>query len=545
MIVDKNIVVVGSIDWDTNWQTQQRLVWSLSKYNKILFIENTGVRNLRVSDYQRIKDRLNNWKKSTKGFRQINKNIYIYSPLIIPFPHSLICSWINAELINFYIKKWSLLINFNVDIFITFLPTRLSYALMNFFKSNINIYYCANEMTGNDNLNKNIINSEINFFKNCDHTFVIAKNLLLKAKKYSKNISILSSGVEFNKFNYFKTKKNFFTKSKLVVGYVGSVTEVFDINLIEYLSIKNPQLNFIIVGRIYTNVSKLKKIKNIFFISEIEHSRVPSYMKGFNVGIIPYKVNNFTNSVYSCKLNEYLAMGLPVISTNIKESILYNKKNNNIISVARNYYEFNDLLNIKIKNNNRYSLEKRIAVAKKNSWDIKFAIFQNILSLLEIKKSFLRYSWKRKFKSYCNDFFYQRFFRFFFIFLTLVIIFFSPIIMIVGDKLVVKDQIVKAEYIIVISGSGDVNYNNISYQNRYRDINNIVNSFKFYPYLILAGKKYILRESEIIKSTLIYKNNFPENKIYIIDEKIFFNSYEQIINIGNFLKKKTLKKLFF
>ena len=389
MIVGKNIVVLGSVDWNTNWQTQQRLVTSLGKNNNVIFIENTGVRNIVLSDYARIKDRLVNWKKSKNGFRKINKRISIYSPLLFPFPYNLIFTWINFIIIKSSIKKYYSIFSSNVDIFVTFLPTRLSYMLMSFFKSKINIYYCANEMLGINNENKKIISSEVNFFKKCDYTFVISKNLSLKAERYTKNFFTLPAGVELNKFNYFKTKKKKLHKSKLIVGYVGSITNVFDLSLMEYLAIKNPQFNFILLGRVYINVSNLEKIRNIRFISEIEHSKVPSYMKGFNIGIIPYKVNNFTNSVYSCKLNEYLSMGLPVISTNIKEASIFKKNNKNVISVAKNYYEFNELLKIQIKKNKNSQIKERIKMAIKNSWNERFRNFENIISEQEIKKFFL------------------------------------------------------------------------------------------------------------------------------------------------------------
>ena len=56
---NKNIIIFGSIDWSTNWQTQHRLVSSLlTNNNKVLFVENTGVRNAKLSDFQRLIDRI-------------------------------------------------------------------------------------------------------------------------------------------------------------------------------------------------------------------------------------------------------------------------------------------------------------------------------------------------------------------------------------------------------------------------------------------------------------------------------------------------------
>ena len=76
MIKNKDIIIIGSIDWKTNWQTQHRLVTSLIKQNnRVLYIENTGIRTAKISDLSRIKDRISNWSKSAKGFTEKKKKL--------------------------------------------------------------------------------------------------------------------------------------------------------------------------------------------------------------------------------------------------------------------------------------------------------------------------------------------------------------------------------------------------------------------------------------------------------------------------------------
>ena len=76
-------------------------------------------------------------------------------------------------------------------------------------------------------------------------------------------------------------------------------------------------------------VPKLKKIiskNNVIFIDQVPHSELPGYIKYFKIGLIPYLINDFTDSVSACKLNEYLSFGIPVVSTNIAEVNNFNKK---------------------------------------------------------------------------------------------------------------------------------------------------------------------------------------------------------------------------
>ena len=66
-----------------------------------------------------------------------------------------------------------------------------------------------------------------------------------------------------------------------------------------------------------TKFKELEKQNNIIFLGEIKHKQVPTYLKKFHIGILPYKVNSFTKSINPLKIYEYVASGLPVISTNL------------------------------------------------------------------------------------------------------------------------------------------------------------------------------------------------------------------------------------
>ena len=76
-------------------------------------------------------------------------------------------------------------------------------------------------------------------------------------------------------------------------------------------------------------------------------------MLKFNVGIIPYIINEFTNNVYSSKLNEYLSLGIPVVSTNLNEVRYFNSEHDNIIDLADDKLEFSKLLNKNIENSRK------------------------------------------------------------------------------------------------------------------------------------------------------------------------------------------------
>ena len=543
MIKNKDIIIIGSIDWKTNWQTQHRLVNSLIKQNnRILYIENTGIRSAKFSDISRIKDRLNNWFKSVKGFKEIKKNLFIFSPIVFPFPFIKFFYLINLFFINFLLSNWFKSLNFKNHILISFLPTPISYKIKNFSNADLNIYYCANEMKGIQNKNIQIDKIEKLFFKESDITFVISNNLKTKASKFSKSVFFLPAGVELNKFNFKKIKKIIPVSGKPVIGYIGAITEVFDIDLLGFISKQNPNLNFILIGRVYADVTKLKKINNIFFLGEINHSKLPAYLKGFDVGIIPYKVNNFTNSVYSCKLNEYLSMGLPVVSTNLKETKIYNKNHKNIISIAKDYSKFSEKINENLLNNSQYKINDRVSAAKNNSWESRLKYFNHLLNDKIQQKQFKQNSWKSEFIKKYNNLFYTNIKKVLTVLIFFLIIFKSPLVPYLGNFLVVKNEIKNVNTMVVFSGDGESNYHNLSFQKRIIDIIKIKRK---YPEIkvILTGRQAIFKESEIIRSLLI-SEGFNQEDIHVIKDDPY-NTYENIQVVADYLRKENLKEVIF
>src|SRR3989338_6688372 len=94
MLHNQDIICVSSIDWDFIWQGNQEVMSALAKHgNRVLFIENTGIRSPSFQDLPRVWRRLRNRLHSLKGFKEVQKNLYIYSPVILPFPYSRVARW--------------------------------------------------------------------------------------------------------------------------------------------------------------------------------------------------------------------------------------------------------------------------------------------------------------------------------------------------------------------------------------------------------------------------------------------------------------------
>jgi hypothetical protein len=169
--------------------------------------------------------------------------------------------------------------------------------------------------------------------------------------------------------------------SKPIIGYVGNVKEEIDLELIKYLAIKMPSISIVFVGQISKDLKQeiWTKLPNIYFLGKKVYSDLPNYIDFFDIGIIPYKVNNsYIKSISPMKLYEYLGLGIYVVSTPVPEVVDFSlteigKKN---VKVAYNKEEFlENILNF-IKLPKKKLLETDI---NSISWNNRFnSIFKYI-----------------------------------------------------------------------------------------------------------------------------------------------------------------------
>ena len=71
------------------------------------------IRNIQIKDKSRIFSRFKTWKNSIDGFYEVEKNLFIYSPIIFPAPYNKIISYYIA---NFYNDKYSLIVNLKSNV---------------------------------------------------------------------------------------------------------------------------------------------------------------------------------------------------------------------------------------------------------------------------------------------------------------------------------------------------------------------------------------------------------------------------------------------
>lgn len=547
MITNENIVCVSSIDWDFIWQGHQEIMAAFAKNgNRVLFIENTGVRVPGLRDTGRIRKRLVNWFKGIKGFREVSKGLYVYSPLIFPFPYSRLNRWVNKNFLFGSLRKWVRVMNFRDAIIWTFLPTGIALDLIDELGCKCLVYYCIadfNKLTDTRRVQK----TEGVLIKKSDIIFAQGKTLEEKCRKFNQNVHVFPFGVNTNIFDAPNDLSNkhkhpdMCSIKKPVIGYIGGVHRHIDFDLLAYTAMSNPEWSIVLIGPIQTDVSELKKIPNIIFLGKKDFNLLPGYIKDFDVCIIPYSKSEFTDTVYPTKLNEYHALGKAVVATSLPEISAYNKENGDLVLIANDKEEFVEKIKSALEEKNTDLANARIASARKHSWDVRIEEMSSLVEEVIRKKKISGYSdWQRIFKQVYNTA-RRRFIKVVFIFFALrFLIFNTPIMWYLASPLKIVNEPQKADAIVVFAGGvGESGKAGQGYEER---VDYAVKLYKqgYAGYLIFcSGYKFIFNEAEVMKSLAI-SLGVPSEAIIL--EEGAGNTYEYVKSVKEILEKRKWEK---
>jgi uncharacterized SAM-binding protein YcdF (DUF218 family)/glycosyltransferase involved in cell wall biosynthesis len=380
MASPRHIVCISSIDWDFVWQGHQEIMSRLAMAgNVVLFVENTGVRPVRLSDMPRLRGRLRNWRRGVKGFRQEQTNLFVFSPLVLPFPYLRPARWLNRILLMRALRRWMRAIGFGRPLVWTFLPTPTARDVIRELDPELTIYYCIDDFASSSSGARRIVDSERRLFAEADLVFVTSERLRERAARTSHAVHLFPFGVKYEAFEAVRTEAvpppvDVRDLPRPLIGYVGGIHQWLDQALLADVARALPAMSFVLVGPAQTDTSALATLPNVHLLGARAHADIPRYIDAFDVGLVPYRRTEYTANVYPTKLNEYLAMGKPVVATDLSEIRRFNAEHGDIVSVAAEAPEFAEAVRQAVEAKaDRVARERRIEVARGNSWTVKIA----------------------------------------------------------------------------------------------------------------------------------------------------------------------------
>ena len=133
-------------------------------------------------------------------------------------------------------------------------------------------------------------------------------------------VHLFPSGVEPEHFEGARSLRG--VRARPVAGYVGVIDERLDLELLGDLARALPDWDIEMVGPVFkVDPADLPQAPNLSYPGMQPYERLPAVLGGFDVALMPFALNEATRSISPTKTLEYLAAGLPVVSTRVPDVV--------------------------------------------------------------------------------------------------------------------------------------------------------------------------------------------------------------------------------
>lgn len=375
---NQNIICFASSSWEAMWVNPQHLMSRLAKSNRVLYVNNIGLRSpkMRGADVKKAYERL---KGFFGGLRQPIQNLWVYSPIFFPFLRTKkFIGRLNDRLLLMDIKSYEKKLKFSSPILWIFLPTACG--MKGKLGEKFVVYHCVDDYAANPGVDPNRIRElEKRLLKTADLVFVTSKTLYEDKKRFrGKDIHFVENVVDVEHFlqgvRRAELPDDMKNIPRPIIGYQGNISSYkTDLKLIEHIARARSDWSVVLVGPVGwgdpdTDVSALKALKNVFFLGQKSFDELPKYVANFDVCIIPFQVNESTNKSFPMKLFEYLASAKPVVSTAL-ESISAYISDAAVGGIGYDYDGFVSEIERFIKSeDSEENRAKRVELAKRFDW---------------------------------------------------------------------------------------------------------------------------------------------------------------------------------
>jgi teichuronic acid biosynthesis glycosyltransferase TuaH len=383
MIKGKDIIVVGIQAWDIEIGSNcKNIALEFAKNNRVLYVNPPMMRSTERNDKHKesIQKRIRIKEGLEPDLVEIGPNLWNLYPKNtidsinwIPF-HSIfkILNKRNSRRFANDIQTAVSRLDFKNVILFNDSSMFLGQHLKEFLQPEVYVYYMRDYLVKVPYWQKHGERLEPEIIKNADVLTTNSEFFSDFGLQYNPNSFMVGQGCDVSHFSdendTIKIPDEFKDIPKPVIGYVGSLTTLrLDIELIEHIANQRKNWSVVLVGPEDTDFknSNLHHLSNVYFLGSKDGSELPAYVKGFDVAMNPQLTNDLTIGNYPRKIDEYLAMGKPIIATETKGMEMFK----DCVYLGATKEDYISLTEKALAENSEELIAKRIHFAKSHTWE--------------------------------------------------------------------------------------------------------------------------------------------------------------------------------
>lgn len=316
-------------DWGRHWSSILHLFRVIARDHRVIWVNSIGQRAPRLSrrDLARLleKARRPRVQAPADDTAVDGRPVAIIEPRVLPYHQFAAVRRLNTHLLGRalrpVLRRW--LTPGQELVFVTANPAAVD--LVGRFGSTLALYYCMDDYATMPGMDAAINEAcEPLMLQAADCTFATSRALCAAKRAAHYDTVHLPQGVDCDHFRPgLACPAPLASLPRPIIGFQGIVGARVDLALLEKIACAFPSASVVTLGRREADVSPLRRRPNYFHFDHVPYAHLPAWVGQFDIGLIAYARDNHTQAVNPLKLLEYLALGLPVVSTALPELRAY------------------------------------------------------------------------------------------------------------------------------------------------------------------------------------------------------------------------------
>lgn len=372
---EMSFICFGGEDWwyHNRAHIDMQLMRRFSRIGTALYVNSIVMRKPNIGDRKGFTEKLVRKTKSIlKGLRQSGVGFWVYSPYTLPVQHISWARPFNEAILRYQIRRITRKLRMMAPVMWVACPPACDAAIA--MKRGKLVYQRTDRYEDDPHVDREtVLNYDRKLKANADMTVYVNQSLYEEEADQCKNAFFLDHGVDYEMFTSAENNRDVPAEianiRKPVVGYFGVMADhKFDVEFVSKVADLLPEFSFVFIGSVSQESREMFARDNIHIIPKQPYERIPHFGKCFDVAVLPWRINKWTEAANPIKLKEYLALGKPIVSTPAFTEL---QSYLDIVYEAATPEDFARSIKKAHSENNAELVRKRRERVAQSSWDSK------------------------------------------------------------------------------------------------------------------------------------------------------------------------------
>ncbi len=279
----------------------------------------------------------------------------------------------------------------NVENYIFWYYTPMAMAFSEHFKPRAIVYDCMDELSLFKFAPPTLLSNEEKLFAKSDVVFTGGQSLYEAKRTRHKNIWAFPSSIDVAHFKKARSVSEEPADQSDIphprLGFIGVIDERIDLEMLRQSAEMRPDWHFIMIGPVVKiSEGDLPRAENIHYLGKKDYGELPAYIGGWDAALMPFAINDSTRFISPTKTPEFLAAGMPVVSTAIRDVVRpYGEKG--LVHIAATAEEFAAAIEKALSENRAERLEKVDRFLLQTSWDNTWRAMSELVDEAALKRA--------------------------------------------------------------------------------------------------------------------------------------------------------------